>query len=330
MLSAMEIPAAALPGQDAATVPAIALGVVMGILLVAAAGLLALLVRRRRRAAGEEAPGPSAGREPGFGEDDLPGFLESPPGMPGAPGAPTAPDGPWPALAGAAPPPPSGTTAPDAAGGRGIRTTLTAMAAAALLLIGAAAAIAVVSRDRAPAPGATGSTAGSPTTAVPSPAGPGGDGVELHLAFAGVVLERHAVGVTATYPTVHLTSDGERSLAAVELPTFHCLSSEAPRDPLAAGCTRSVTEHAELTGPALEATVRDGAVRLSGRFPTFVQSPGAPREWTGRAYELTVTAAPTAGRARDGWQPAAGRLRWGTERSESTGDPAVNRLRAGS
>jgi hypothetical protein len=136
--------------------------------------------------------------------------------------------------------------------------------------------------------------------------------------------------VTAAYPTVHLTADRERSLASVELPAFHCLSDEAPRDPVAAGCARSVTEYAELADPAVEVTVRDGEVRLSGRFPTYIRPTGGPPAWTGRVYELTVTAAPAAGRAAAGWRPAVGSLRLGSERSESTGDPEVNRLRYGS
>src|SRR3954464_6945885 len=59
MLSAMEI----------------ALGVALGVLGVALAGLAAVLVRGRRRP--HQRPVTSG---PGIGEDDLPGFLESPPG----------------------------------------------------------------------------------------------------------------------------------------------------------------------------------------------------------------------------------------------------------
>jgi hypothetical protein len=152
----------------------------------------------------------------------------------------------------------------------------------------------------------------------------------VRLTFGGVVLERHPVGITATHPTVHLTSDGDQAIASVELPTFHCLTGEAPRDPGAAGCVRSVTEYAELATPALEVTGRDGEVRLSGRFPTYVRPNGGPPVWTGRVYELTVTAAPAAGPAPSGWRRATGTLQLGSDRTRSTGDPEVNLLRRGS
>jgi hypothetical protein len=351
MLIAMEIPAAAaLLTREAATVPAIALGVVLGIVLVTVAGLVAYLVARRPRAPGGGDPSGSAvGAGPGLPEDDLPGFLEFPPGAAGAPTV--ARDG-WPALAGTGAPerPAAPAAAPK---DRDTRVVLGAMSAVALLLVGAAAAVATASRSAEPEPAraaattsAPSPTSGTPTAppvpAAPSPGDPGAgvlaedevplgpDGVEVRLGFGGVVLERHAVGVTATYPAVRMTSDGEQSLAHLELPTFHCLTAEAPDDPAVAGCVRSVTEYAELATPGLEVTERDGDVRLSGRFATYVRPNGGPPVWTGHVYELLVTAESAPGRAPTGWRPAAGSLRLGPDRTDSTDDPEVNLLRRGS
>ena len=80
------------------------------------------------------------------------------------------------------------------------------------------------------------------------------------LTFGGIVLERRAVGVTATYPQVTVTSDGEEAVAHVELPTFNCLTDQAPADPVAAGCVASLTESADLATPELTVT-RDGGRR---------------------------------------------------------------------
>jgi hypothetical protein len=349
MLGAMDTPAAAaLLSRQAATVPAVALGVVLGIVLLTVAGLIAYLVVRRPRASGhdDDASEPPAGTRPAFREDDLPGFLECPPGATPA----TARAG-WPALGGAATPGPPPATPDTPRTGRDTRAVLGAMAMTALLLVGAAAAVATISRDGEPGPRQSARTPSAapstgdhpaPVSAAPSPGDPGAGalaeesvppgpgGLEVRLTFEGLVLERHAVGVTAAYPTVRLTSDDERSLAHVELPTFHCLTGEAPDDPVAAGCARSVTEYAELAGPALRVTERDGEVRLSGRFPSYVRPNGGPPVWTGRVYDVLVAAAPAAGPAPAGWRPAAGSLRLGSERSDSTGDPEVNLLRRGS
>src|SRR5688500_4413497 len=90
--------------------PWLVVAVVLGVVVLVGVGVL--LVLRRRDGAVE------AGPPPGFGDDDLPGFLEFPPGSAGEP-APRAAG--WPVLAPAphpaAPPPagPTGGAAPRAA-----------------------------------------------------------------------------------------------------------------------------------------------------------------------------------------------------------------------
>src|SRR3954471_20683033 len=143
MLTVMDIPVTAGPW--------LVLGVVLGILL---AGLGALGVRAlRSRRSGPEVQPPGASSPPRsgpprFGEDDLPGFLESPPGSTRTPPAPSRG---WAALAAPLPPPTpaveqdrSGTTA-----------VMAAMAGTALLLIGTAAAVAAVPAAEGPADSAT-------------------------------------------------------------------------------------------------------------------------------------------------------------------------------
>jgi hypothetical protein len=144
--------------------------------------------------------------------------------------------------------------------------------------------------------------------------------VSARLIFDGVVLERHPVGVTVAYPRVQATSAGDRAAAEVELATFNCLSSEAPEDPVAAGCTRSVTEHAELSTPELAVAAGGTELRLSGRFATFRRPNGSPPVATGRVYELTVRAAPRDGRAGEGQEPATGLLHLGDDRVGTSDD----------
>jgi hypothetical protein len=272
------------------------LGAVLGILLLVTAGLG---VRRLRQ--GRSTPDP----EPV--QDDLPGFLESPPG---AGDRPTTRDG-WAVLAAppAAPAPPAGERSPVAA--------VTAAGLALLLLVGVAAVLAVAARseDRSSGNG-------------PRPAAHG-EGVAVEVAFGGVVLERRPVGVTATYPRVVVTSDGGQDVAEVELPTYNCLTAAAPDDPEAAGCTPAGTEHARLTSPELTLERgEDGEVHVSGRFPTMRRPNGSPPEPTGRTYELDVTVTPD-GPARPGeWVPATGTLRLGDGSAPSTGGTA-DRLRLG-
>jgi hypothetical protein len=216
------------------------------------------------------------------------------------------------------------------------------MATAAVLLTGVAAAVAATGGDRRPDhdPSRSASPAPSEAPATASPGAAGGlaeesvplgpDGVAARLTFGGVVLERHAVGVTATYPSLRLTSDGERSLAHLELPTFHCLADHAPTDPVGAGCSRSVPEYADLDSPGLRLTRSGDGLRLSGDFPTYARPNGGAPEWTGRVYRIDVTVEAGTGTAPDGWRPAAGLLELGGEETPTAGDAGVNVLRRGS
>jgi hypothetical protein len=332
MLCTMDIPAVAGPW--------IVVGVVLGIGLVGLAARATAPVRRR---APSRPPEPPAA---GFPEDDLPGFLESPPGSgPAAPG-----DG-WTSLA--APSAPMPTPAPETAGStpdRATGRTLAILATVVLLLIGASAAVAIASRSSAgpreagaQATRQTGRTPPSSDSAAPAPdprtagalagselpVGPGG--VAAELTFGGVVLEPRAVGVTATYPVLSLTASGDRggALAHVMLPTWNCLAATAPDDPIAAGCTPTVPEYADLAAPALSVT-RDGdGWRISGRFPTYVRPNGSPPVWTGRVYELLVSMQPADGRRAEGRVRAEGVLELGGNAVGTAGAPGVNVLRYG-
>jgi hypothetical protein len=293
MLGAMDIPVASAG-------PWITLGVVLGVLLVALAGLSAAGLLRRP--SGTPGTGPVDADGNGAEVDDLPGFLEHPPGT----GAETSPADGWVALAA---PPAGSPPVPVPTASSGTRRVLLAMALTALLLIGAAATVAGLAQRPAPS---------SPPTAVDAD---GGDerppGAEARLVFGGVVLERRAVGVTATYPQVVVTGTGRGARATVQLPTWNCLTTEAPADPAAAGCTRAGTEYAELATPGLRVT-RDGdELRVSGLFATTTRPNGSPPQRTGRAYELVVTASPTRDPSVEDWTPAAGVLHLGDDRAET-------------
>jgi hypothetical protein len=155
------------------------------------------------------------------------------------------------------------------------------------------------------------------------------------LTFAGLVLERHAVGVTVTYPGVTVTTaggDGAPALAHVVLPTYNCLGVEAPADPVAAGCVRSTTEYADLPTPGLTVLREDDGLRITGTFPTYTRPNGTPPAWTGRAYALTVTVQPLGERpdadAPAGAPvPAAAVVHLGTDRAESIGAAGLSVLR---
>lgn len=343
MLVAMDIPAAAAG-------PWIVLGVVAGILLIGLAGLVAV-VTLRRPPAPEPAPAPPAPTEADFPDDDLPGFLDSPPGSGTEMFTPAAG---WPALS--APPHADAPPDPPASDirGTGRETTriLTVMAVTALVLVGVAAAVAAAAQPPRPADPPS---AGAPTRehvplpsvpTAPSPGQPGAGalatyallpgpgGVTADLTFGGVVLERRPVGVTVAYPRIRLTAIGEdrEVLARVELPTWNCLADEAPEDPAAAGCTRSVPEHAELASPDLEID-RDGEdadaeLRISGRFPTYLRPNGSPPVWTGRGYELLITVEPAGQPDAEGWMRAEGSLRLGEDEA-TTGASGVSVLRYG-
>jgi len=133
-----------------------------------------------------------------------------------------------------------------------------------------------------------------------------------------VVLERHAVGITAGYPRVALTTAPGGATAELELVTFNCLRAEAPEDPVAAGCTRTVPEHAELTEPGLSVETDRGGLRLSGRFATARVANGAQPVPTGRVYDVSLTAAPRNGRPGAGREPASGLLQLGNDRIGTT------------
>ena len=300
----------------------IALGVLLGLLGVALAALAAYLVARRTLPGAPAAP-PAARSGP---DDDLPGFLETPPGTSAASSAPRIG---WTALAPSAPP--STTETPRVHDGH---LALGAMAAVGVLLIALAVALLTGRNDRphhrhdaggpprdSPAASAAPSTATGSAGELAGESVPlGSAGVEARLSFAGLVLERHAVGVTATYPRLEVTSDGERSLAHLELPTFSCLTGEAPEDPVAAGCRRAGTEYADLDSPGLSLTGSGDRLRLSGDFPTYLRPTGGPPEWTGRTYRIEVSATSTDG-------AVDGSLALGDERTTTTDDPEVNVLR---
>ncbi|WP_369253442.1 hypothetical protein [Geodermatophilus amargosae] len=318
--------------------------VVLGAALLALAAVVAglLLTRRRDGPAPPPAP-PAPARSPGprWAVDDLPGFLEAPPGTPGPPPR------------GAAPPPlPPVPAGPDAA-----PRTVAGLAAAVLTLVVVLAGLALgggAPTERAagapPAATAPPTTAppAAPTTARPDlppvPTDPlpgergagllaarsvplGRDGATARLALGGLVLEQRAVGVTVGYPSVSVSvgTDGT-ALAHLRLPAWNCLGTTAPADPRAAGCTSTGTEYADLPSPALGVTRDGGALRLTGRFPTYVRPSATPPAYTGRVYDLTVTVAPD-GPAVDGEAPAGGALFLGTERAEALPDPLLSRIR---
>lgn len=287
MLTAMEIPVTAGPW--------LALGVVLGILLPALAALAVMGLRRRR------APHPSAPPPPTDpGVDDLPGFLDFPPGSaPSRDVTPTA----WPALsaspAPAAAPLPEPVEEPDGAA----RSALVAIAVTALLLVGAAAAVAAVRTEDRP----------DRSSREPTRTTQPGD-VSAELTFGGIVLERHAVGVTVAYPRVRVTVQDGRPAAELELPTFNCLRDSAPEHPETAGCSRSVPEYSQLAGTDLGVRADGDGFRITGTFPTYRRPNGSAEVATGRVYELAVDVAPRDGTLDQGSEPATGVLELGGER----------------
>lgn len=310
MLGGMDVPAAAAG-------PWIVLGAVLGILLLLAAGALAVRLRTRT-------PPPAAPAGVDRPRDDLADFLAHPPGTPGA--RDDDGDG-WASLAPAAPPARPGGSPPVPAGSRP-GPVPAALAVAALLLVGAAAALAT---SRSPEPAAAEQSPAAretPATGEPSEAARGPEEVAARLSFGGVVLEEHAVGVTAAYPELELTSDAGRTVARLRLPAANCLAASAPPQAADPGCRGARTEYAELSAPDLR-VVRDGdGLTLSGRFATELRPPGADAQPTGRSYDVVVTVVPT-GEQRDGWSPAEGRLQWGDQVAPTRADGPANVLHAG-
>lgn len=241
----------------------------------------------------------------GFRDDDLPGFLERPPGS--APATSPSPAG-WAVLTSPPAPVEPAPSRPSVSRWTAGRVALAVLAT--LLLIGAVICATVAATAHRPAGRAHAATA----------AGRGAEAVSADLSFDGVVLERHVVGVTATYPRVRLTRGISGLVAHLELPTYNCLATKAPADPVAARCARSVTEYADLPAPALEVvSTTDGRLRLTGRFPTVTRPNGGPAVRTGRVYELVITAGPADGRSATGRTPASGEIRLGDDRAATTG-----------
>ncbi|RZU33014.1 hypothetical protein BKA19_2729 [Blastococcus saxobsidens] len=275
-----------LVGMDASAAWLV-LGTVLGVLLSATvvAGVLAY-----RWAVPPAAPEPGAAAPR---VDDLADFLEHPPGTRTEPPAPAD----WAMLA--APPPAPAAPPPATADGRG-RTylQLAALSLTALTLVGVAAAVAAAT--------------GTGGAASPAPAGPGADpdtpALEGELRAAGIVLEQRAVGVTATYPEIRLRDDGGSTHLELRLPTWNCFTASAPADPAAAGCVRSVVEHAELSTPELVVEREGERLRLHGRAATELRPFGTPPEPSGHAYEFEVTVTPR----NDAGGPVTGEVRIGT------------------
>lgn len=274
------------------------------------------------------APGTPTVRE----VDDLPGFFDAPPGSPTA--APVSAGSPAGVPSAEAPQP---ATAPAG------RSWIAGLAGAAVLLVVTGGIVAVLAEDgpqraddTTTAGATTASTAAPTTSRAPLTAAaagdlatasvaPGGDGFTARLAFEGLVLEPRAVGATFTYPTLEVSSDGSTSLAHLELPTWNCLTPTAPADPMAAGCTASLTEFADLPAPALELREVDGEFSLTGTFATYTRPNGSAPVYTGRSYPITVQAGPD-GRVRDGRAPAAGELELGGATTPTTADRTANQL----
>ncbi|MGY1683715.1 hypothetical protein [Geodermatophilus sp. SYSU D01176] len=321
--------------------------VVLVLALIALAGLAAVALTRPHTPSpppADPAPARPARPAPRWPDDDLPGFLETPPGTPGDP--------PAPAVAPAADDDDRVAGTPDGSG-----RVVVGMAAAALVLVAALAGLAAAGPDGGEPPVAAptrtdtpptqaGSTAPPAAPVLPAvPADPlpgeggagvladrsvplGEDGVVARLAFGGIVVERLAVGTTVAHPSVSVTvaGDGGAALAHLQLPTWNCLTTEAPADPAAAGCVRSRTEYADLPSPALTVTREGHDLRLTGRFPTYTRPIGTAPAYTGRVYDLTVTITP-AGPVRNGVATAEGTLFLGTDRAESVDDPLLNVVR---
>ena len=322
--------------------PWLLVAIVLVVVVLAAAGVLLAL----RRRTGPPTAIADAGPAQSSGLDDLPGFLEFPPGSAAEPAPPApsaAPAAGWPSLAAAPSPPPEPSTHPPVAAGR--RRALLVLGASALAALLVVAVLAVLVRPGRPGTDrpdrhSDRATVDLPTVPVaPAPGDPGAgelaeaavrpgrDGGAARLAFGGLVLEQRAVGITATYPVVEVTWNRHEGVAHLRLPTFNCLTTTAPDDPVAAGCTPTVPEHADLPTPDLAVRGEGGTVQLVGRFPTYVRPNGSPPEWTGRIYEFRVRATPVDGAPAEGWVRAEGEIRLGSGRAQTLDTPDVTVLR---
>ena len=134
------------------------------------------------------------------------------------------------------------------------------------------------------------------------------------------MLEQRAVGITATYPVVEVTWDRRGGVAHVRLPTYNCLTTEAPEDPVAAGCAATVVEYADLPVPDLAVTGDDGTVLCrGGSRPTSgrtARPPGGPAGSTSSGARRPVDGAP-----EEGWVPAEGEIRLGSGQAPTLDTP---------
>lgn len=308
MLIPMDIAAAPISAASASAAPWLAAGALLTLAALLLAGVVTALVLRRRSAMPAEEVTPR--QEPVV--DDLPGFLESPPGSTVAAPAVDPPVAPHAALAPplTAPPLPGGrppTTPP--ARPRSVPAAVLAGVAGLAVLLVVAAAVVLTSADSSRGPDSRADRQADGGRPRPP--------AEVRMSFAGVVLEQRAVGVTATYPEVELTADRDGAVARLTLPTWNCLSAEAPDDPEAAGCVPARTEHAELRPPELEVTRSGGGLSFGGRFPTSTRPTGSGPEPTGRSYPVEVSIRGESDLCSGRRSPADGVLVLGTREAAS-------------
>ncbi|MPQ99793.1 hypothetical protein GB931_18095 [Modestobacter sp. I12A-02628] len=134
--------------------------------------------------------------------------------------------------------------------------------------------------------------------------------------FGGVVLERRPVGVTVTYPLLSVSSDGERALAHLQLPTYNCFGNAAPADPVAGGCARSTPEYADA---AADVALAGDRLTVAAVLPTYTRPAGQPPQYTGRSYEVSASLQATVELA-PGMAAATGELRLGAESAGTVPD----------
>lgn len=273
----------------------------------------------------------AAGAWPAFEVDDLPAFLEHPPGSPAPAGS--TPAAPAPAAAR----PAAGATAvratrPAGASGHAPDSpsperTVTAMVVTAAVLVLVAVVIALVGGGGTPEEGAPSSPQPAPagTAAASRGGGPPPGDMTARAAFGTVLLERRPAGVTVTRPGLSVSSQGQQTDAHVLLPTYNCMLPEPPADPETAGCAPAATEYADLSGSALQLT-RDGdRLEVAGVFATYTHPLAGPPRYTGRSYRLSAVLT-ADGPELDGVAPATGRLRLGEASTTTTDEPGANVL----
>ena len=199
---------------------------VVAVLVVVLLAVLFAALLLRRRTSRPPTDG-SAGPMPADGDDDLPGFLEFPPGSAGRSAAPAAG---WPSLAGG--PGAASSPLPDtSAGARRRPAVVLGALAVTALLVAVAVAVAVATGPGRRGPGPAGGShdrgaaelPAAPTAPAPGDPGageladvtvrPGRDGGGARLEFGGLVLEPRAVGITATFPAVEVSWNRGQAVA---------------------------------------------------------------------------------------------------------------------